>query len=358
MKIEHVEISELHEYKHNSRTHSATQVAEIAESIKLFGFVNPVLVGDQGRVIAGHGRLSAAVTLNLETVPVCKLGDMWQLGDHYLMCGSSVDGDQVKKLLSAGGTRKADMVFTDPPYLMDFRGSLRGDGSKSFNGKYKPIQNDKLSKVDGIKFLDDVAGVIKQHCRGAWYICFYRLGIDWIFDALKSNGMKWRNLIIWNKGHITLSNSDYKSMYEPIVYGFENDYEPILYGWNDQHSFHGEKGEKDIWECSGELSVWDISRTRLNDLHPTMKPISLCERAICNSSKRNESVLDLFGGSGSTLIACEKSGRNAYLMELEPSYCDVIILRYQAYTGKQATRIKDGVSYDSIAQNINKGGGD
>ena len=150
--------------------------------------------------------------------------------------------------------------------------------------------------------------------------------------------MKWRNLIIWQKGHLTLSNSDYKSTYEPIIYGWVDDYLPIVYGWNEEHRFYGEKGAVDNWQLdSGLQSIWEITRTHINDLHPTMKPVALCERAILNSSKRGQVVLDLFGGSGSTLIAAEKNGRKAALVELEPAYCDVIIKRWEDYTGKKAS---------------------
>jgi DNA modification methylase len=140
---------------------------------------------------------------------------------------------------------------------------------------------------------------------------------------------------------LTLSNSDYKSTYEPIIYGWEDDYLPVMYGWNDKHKFYGPKGEIDNWKLEeGLLSIWEITRTRHNDLHPTMKPVALCERAIHNSSRRHQVVLDLFGGSGSTLIAAEKSGRRACLVELDAAYCDVIVKRYEEYTGKHATLLK------------------
>ena len=135
-----------------------------------------------------------------------------------------------------------------------------------------------------------------------------------------------------------VTNSDYKSTYEPIIYGWEDDHLPVMYGWNDEHKFYGPKGEIDNWELEeGLLSIWEISRTRHNDLHPTMKPVALCERAILNSSRRHQVVLDLFGGSGSTLIAAEKTGRRACMVELDPAYCDVIVKRWEEYTGKQAT---------------------
>ncbi|SKA72309.1 DNA modification methylase [Thiothrix eikelboomii] len=269
---------------------------------------------------------------------ITKVGDIWQLGEHYLICGSSTEPATVLALLVATGVSKADMIFTDPPYLMNFRGSLKGDGSTSANGRHAPITNDKLGKAEGEAFLLAVATNVKRFCAGSWYICFYRLGVDWLFDAIKAAGLKWRNLIIWQKGHLTLSNSDYKSTYEPIIYGWVDDYLPIVYGWNEEHRFYGEKGAVDNWQLdSGLQSIWEITRTHINDLHPTMKPVALCERAILNSSKRGQVVLDLFGGSGSTLIAAEKNGRKAALVELEPAYCDVIIKRWEDYTGKKAS---------------------
>lgn len=272
-----------------------------------------------------------------EETPTTQPGDIWILGNHRLICGSSTESATVHAVLSAAGVERADMVFTDPPYLMDFRGSLKGDGSKSANGKHKPIANDKLGKSEGEAFLQAVTANISRYCSGSWYICFYRLGIDWLFDAIKASNIKWRNLIIWQKGQLTLSNSDYKSTYEPIIYGWEDDYLPVMYGWNDDHKFYGPKGEIDNWKLEeGLLSIWEISRTRHNDLHPTMKPVALCERAIRNSSRLHQVVLDLFGGSGSTLIAAEKTGRRACLVELEPAYCDVIVKRWEEYTGRTA----------------------
>lgn len=275
-----------------------------------------------------------------EDDPVTQPGDLWVIGDHRLICGSSTEPETIHAALTAIGVERADMVFTDPPYLMDFRGSMKGDGTKSANGKHKPIANDKLSKDEGQAFLQAVTANVSRYCAGAWYICFYRLGIDWLFDAIKASGMKWRNLIIWQKGQLTLSNSDYKSTYEPIVFGWADDYQPIMYGWNESHDFQGVKGEVDAWKLEDGLqSIWEISRTKHNDLHPTMKPVALCERAIRNSSRRKQVVLDLFGGSGSTLIAAEKCGRRACLVELEGAYCDVIVKRWEEYTGKKATRI-------------------
>ena len=190
------------------------------------------------------------------------------------MCGSSTDRKQVK-ILTEG--ELMDMCFTDPPYLMDFTGGIHADGSKSFNAKHGAIKNDKMSKEDGEKFLDDINENIKIFVRGAFYITFYRLGIGGYYASLDRVGLQVRSLIIWEKGNHTLSNSDYMSRYEPM-----------FYGWVQEHNFYG---------GNNGMDVWNIPRTQKNDLHPTMKPIALCSKAIQNSSKPNDTVLDLSGGS-------------------------------------------------------------
>lgn len=278
--------------------------------------------------------------------PVTKLGDVWILGKHRLMCGSSTNLDNVDHLLVG---KKADMVFTDPPYLMNFTGAINHEGKKSASGgAHAVIANDNLSEEDGAQFLKDVATTISQYCDGAWYVCFYRLGIDRLMNAMTDVGLKWRSLIIWKKNNLNLSNSDYKSIYEPIIYGWSSDYEPVLYGWNHKHKFHGSKGATDVMEIVVP-SVWEIDKTKKNDLHPTMKPVALCEAAILNSSRTGQVVLDLFGGSGSTLIAAEINHRAARLMELEPKYCDVIVKRWQEFTGKTATLESTGELFQATA---------
>jgi DNA modification methylase len=174
--------------------------------------------------------------------------------------------------------------------------------------------------------------MIKAKCKGAFYVSFYRLGIEWMMRAMTDTGLKWRNLLIWRKNNINLSNSDYKSQYEPLIYGFDDDYQAVLYGWADLHFFRGPKGQSDVMEV-GRPSVWDIAKTKKNALHPTVKPVELVERSIENSSLSGQTVLDLFGGSGTTLIACQTKARKARLMELDPRYVDVICRRYNMFTG-------------------------
>ena len=247
-----------------------------------------------------------------------KPGEIYQLGQHRLMCGDSTKDEDIQRLLNH---EKADMVFTDPPYLMGFTGNVHADGTKSFNAKHGAIKNDKMSREDGDKFILKIFKNIQHYNRGAYYVCFYRLGLDYIFRALDTLNNNYKALIIWNKGNHTLSNSDYMSKYEPIVYG-----------WFQEHNFYGDRSNFDIW---------DIKRTSKNDLHPTMKPIPLPAKAIQNSSQENDIVLDFFGGSGSTLIACEQLNRRCYTMELEPKYATVIINRWEQYTGEKAKKIAD-----------------
>lgn len=395
MQIEQIQLATLIPYINNSRTHSDEQVAQIAASIKEFGFNNPILVDKDSGIIAGHGRLQAARKLGLTEVPCVRLehltetqrkayiiadnrlalnagwdnelltielnelladgfaleilgfdsdelktlldplepteglvdenqvpevpeepktkpGDIYQLGRHRLMCGDSTSIDAVEKLMP----ELANMIFTDPPYLMDFTGGIHADGSKSFNAKHGGIKNDKMSEKEGDDFLDAINSIIKIKVDGAFYITFYRLGIGKYYSSFDRTGLKCRSLVIWDKGNHTLSNSDYMSMYEPM-----------FYGWVNNHKFYGGKNGMDIWR---------IKRTVKNDLHPTMKPVELVEKAILDGSQVNGIVLDLFGGSGTTLIAAEKNGRIGRIMELDPKYCDVIVKRWEDFTGKQA----------------------
>jgi DNA modification methylase len=181
-----------------------------------------------------------------------------------------------------------------------------------------------MSQTEAEDFFDAINSIIYTYCVGAFYITFYRLGIGEYWKSLERTSLKVRSLIIWDKGNHTLSNSDYMSKYEPIFYGWTG----------DNHKFYGGNNGMDIWE---------IKRTSKNDLHPTMKPVELIEKALEDASKPGNTVLDLFGGSGSTMIACEKLGRKSRLMELDPKYCDVIVKRWEDFTGKQAVLETQGV---------------
>lgn len=403
--VEHWSVQRLIPYANNARTHDEAQVSQIAGSIAEFGFVNPILVGDDNVIIAGHGRLMAAQKLGLETVPVIvlshltdmqrralvladnriaesagwneellglelnslqdlgfdldvigftddeldelmefdapdnesdadavpaveevvisKLGDLWQLGDHRLLCGDSTSEEAVQNLMDG---QLADMAFTDPPYNVDYGGSARD----KMRGTNRHILNDNLGN-DFYAFLKDALTNLLSCTKGACYVAMSSSELDTLQQAFRDAGGKWSTFIIWAKNHFTMGRADYQRQYETILYGWKE---------GNDHFWCGARNEGD---------VWFISRPVKNDLHPTMKPIELVEKAIRNSSKSRDVVLDLFGGSGSTLIACEKSGRSARLIELDPKYVDVIVRRWQDYTGKQAERVSDGVLFDELA---------
>lgn len=233
-------------------------------------------------------------------------GDVWILGNHRLVCGDSTNSQTVELALDGN---KSSMVFTDPPYGMNFGGSIDGDGKKSRNSKHRAIINDEAQDDE---FLDAIMNIIKNYNAGAYYITYYRLGIREILNAMKRNDLPFRNMIIWKKNHINLSNSDYKSIYEPVILGWDHDYQPIFYGWGEEHEFFGEKGSSDVWDDESVSTVWNIDRTPRNDLHPTMKPIRLCGRAILNSTRMFDTVLDLFGG-GRLNINCLRTNKKEML---------------------------------------------
>lgn len=230
------------------------------------------------------------------TEPISKFGDIFEFGSHRLMCGDSTDSEQVKKLM---GDEIANMVFTDPPYNVDYGSDER------------KIENDNLGS-EFPQFLEKVIKNIFSFSSGAIYICMSSSEIDSLQSTFKRLGGHWSTFIIWAKDTFTLGRSDYHRQYEPI-----------LYGWKEgvSHYFCGDRSQGYVWE---------FAKPKKNDVHPTMKPVELCQRAVLNSSKPNDIVLDLFGGSGSTLIACEQTNRRCRMMEFEPKYCDVILKRFLA----------------------------
>ncbi len=251
--------------------------------------------------------------------PVSKLGEICQLGRHRVMCGDSTDKASVELLMDGV---KADMVFTDPPYNLSFKGQdlshtskegKRVDKYKGANTKHSEIINDQTENFDS--FITEVLTNLKQLDTKAWYFTFSDLTLDQLLVPMRKMGFTWKSIIIWSKNQATLSGKDYKSRYEPIVYGCKDG------------AFYGERYKQE--------DIWEFQRTLKNDLHPTMKPIPLIAQAIRNSSKENESVVDLFLGSGSTLIACEQTDRTCYGMELDPKYVDVIRKRYAKFIGKE-----------------------
>jgi DNA modification methylase len=393
-RIELRPIERLRPYERNPRTHSDAQVDQIAASMVEFGWTNPILIDENAGILAGHGRLLAARKLGLAEVPVIRFehmseaqkrayliadnqlalqagwddallaeelawlrdesfdldligfdatelerllaiadsetvsdeaedevpeppeqpvtrsGDLWILGNHRVLCGDATSLADVERVL---GGQLADMTFCDPPYNVDYANSPKD----KLRGKHRPILNDNLG--GGFEaFLYEACVNILSVTKGACYVCMSSSELDTLQRAFRAAGGRWSTFVIWAKNTFTLGRADYQRQYEPI-----------LYGWKDgsDHYWCGARDQGD---------VWFFDKPARNDLHPTMKPVALVERAIRNSSKSRDIVLDPFGGSGSTLIACEKTGRQARLIELDPKYCDVIVERWQRLTGKIA----------------------
>lgn len=270
-----------------------------------------------------------------------KLGDVYQLGDHVVMCGDSSSKEDVEKLM---GGQKADMVFTDPPYNVAYEGR----GENTSNG----IMNDKMSDEAFTKMLGEWFQRFAENTKsgGAWYVFHSSSTQDQFTKAIEDSGWKVRTQIIWNKPTASMGWGDYRMKHEPMFYcGKEN---TVFYGDRTNTSiwdFH--KSEQDLvkWakkmiqaEKEGKTTVWTMKRDPVAGyVHPTQKPVELIIQALSNSSKQGDIVLDLFGGSGSTMIACEKASRIARTMELDPKYVDVIVERYVEYT-KQSNIIKNG----------------
>lgn len=397
-------------YINNSRTHDQQQVKQIASSIKEFGFTNPILIDENKGIIAGHGRLLAADLLNLKKVPTITLkglseaqrkayviadnqlalnagwdldslkveidrlneldfdvdllgfeddflasllheptegltdedavpdtpknpvtveGDVWILGNHRLMCGDSTSIDAVDKLMDGN---KADMVFTDPPYGMSYGGG-RAAGSTPKGARVKAhgmILGDDFKGNDLIEMIHDAVGsaITVSKSGSSKYICFPWRTYTEFQKALFKIGVIPSACIVWDKKSIGLGNADYRPQHEFIFY-VKGD------------AWHGDKAQSDVWHMSrGATSKY---------VHPTQKPVELIEKAINNSSKGQDVIIDVFGGSGSTLIACEKTNRYCRMMELDPKYCDVIIKRWEEFTGKQAILESTGKTYSEAA---------
>lgn len=402
---ENYPIDKLIPYARNSRTHNDEQVVQIVASIKEFGFTNPILVGADDVIIAGHGRLLAAQRMGLKEVPVVRLphlteiqrralviadnkialnagwdeemlalemkeledmdfnldilgfsedelkeleafgepeqegktedddvpevpeeavtkpGDIWVLGEHRLLCGDTTIYDDVKKLIQ---NDIATMIFTDPPYNVNYGSSMK-DSIRYHAGTLggRKIMNDNLG--DGFaQFLTDSLSNLMMFNKGAAYVCMSSSELHTLYSSFVASGGKWSTFIMWAKNTFTLGRADYQRQYEPILYGWRAD--------NKKYYWCGDRDQSDVWEYNKPIR---------NDLHPTMKPVELVERAINNSSKVGDIVLDGFGGSGSTLIAAEKTRRKARLMELDPKFCDVIVRRWEEYTGNKAQLLEN-----------------
>lgn len=363
-------------YSQNAKKHPKEQVKKIANSIKHFGWAQPLVVDSKNVLIIGHGRLEAAKFLKLDKVPVLqlenlsedevkalrladnklnesewdmelvnlelggisdelkeltgfepmevleaqeddfditppeeqktKLGDLYQLGDHRLLCGDATKFEDVERLMAG---EKADMVFTDPPYGVDYDG-----GHATEKRREKLVNDDALDMYDlPLKMASAFSA-----SDAPMYLWFADRYAENVLFGLKGAGYSVRNWIIWNKNLAQFGaiGAQYKSKHEPCIYAFK-------------------MGSSSRWDGpNNEVTVWDVKRENKNEHHPTQKPIELIVRATRNHDVK--SILDLFGGSGSTLIACEQLKRKCYMMELDPKYCDVIVNRWEKLTGKKA----------------------
>jgi DNA modification methylase len=239
-----------------------------------------------------------------------KQGDMFQLGEHRLLCGDATKKEDIKQLMQG---EKADMIHTDPPYNVDY------GSSKKPRHKIRQIKNDFMSTDDWSIFCHALYENMQEFNKGDIYMWGasgpegMRMRL-WLVEM----GCHWSATIVWRKQQLVLSPAKYQRMYEPC-----------FYGWFGKSSFGADRKQTEVWE---------INRPLNSKLHPTMKPVELCERAILNSSKWNDIVLDLFLGSGSTLIACEKTNRICYGMEIDPIYCQVILDRWEKNTGEKAEK--------------------
>lgn len=395
MQIELLQIEKLIPYANNARNNEKA-VDKVAASIKEFGFRNPIIIDKNNEIIAGHTRLLAAKKLGLKEVPtiraddltpeqvkafriadnktaeysewnfellaqeleelkladydlsltafdlseceklldllkevnnknkdddfdielpeepVTKRGDIWLLGKHRLMCGDACSESDVAALMREDF---ADMVFTDPPWNVNY------GATEHPSWKQRTILNDSMTTEEFKKFLDSAFKVMNKFSKPGCMTYVVMSAQEWgnLMLSLKENGYHWSSTIIWNKDRLVLSRKDYHTKYEPIWYGW-SDGSARLHPLTDRQ----------------QCDVWDIPRPSVSELHPTTKPVELVVRAIKNSSNMKDIVLDLFGGSGTTLIACEETDRRCRMMELDEKYADVIVKRYIDKVGSDA----------------------
>lgn len=427
VEIKKTKIGEIKPYPKNAKKHNKKQIAQVAASIKEFGFNQPIVVDKDGVIIVGHGRYEAAKALRMPDVPVLevdlteeqaksyrladnklnesdwdmglvidelkglsnemfdltgfdkdliiepdekddvipevkenksKLGDLYELGKHRVLCGDSTKREDVERLMAGA---KADMVFTDPPYNVDY------GSSKNPRHNIPKIMGDKQNQNDWIEFNKKLVDIFRDYNNGDIYV-WGASGRDGMKQRLIfcESGIHWSATICWVKQQLVLSPANYQRMYEPC-----------FYGWIGKSSFNGDRTQTEVWEDLKEVKtkfdgiyttisfqgykvklkgkieegeiirkkqkvdIWRYDRPFVSENHPTMKPVAICENGIFNSSKADDIVLDLFLGSGSTLIAAQKTNRVCYGMELSEAYCDVIVQRYVDYTGNENI-IKNG----------------
>lgn len=395
MNVIEVPIDQIKPYENNPRINDDA-VQETANSIKEFGWQQPIVVDKNNVVIVGHTRLKAAKKLKLKKVPVviadrlseqqvkayrladnktgeladwdlelldlelnditeldmtdfgfddvmegaedeiiedefdeevpeepkAKLGQIWQLGRHRLMCGDSTDQKQVKTLM---GGQKADLLLTDPPYNVDYSSKNYGRNKASKTRKNNQIANDKMTPQDFKKFLGLVFSNARENMKSgaSFYIWFSDLATVEFNQAANESGLIIKETLIWVKNHFVLGKQDY-----------QHKHEPCLYGWvaGGSHSWYSDRKQ---------TTILNFDKPLRSDLHPTMKPVALFDYQIKNNTKTEDVVLDLFGGSGTTIMACEQNGRNAFAMEYDPKYVDVIIKRWEDFTGEKAELIQE-----------------
>lgn len=387
LKIEYIKIDQLTAYDKNARKHENYDVEQIAKSIEKYGFNDPIGIwSDKNIIVEGHGRVLASKKLGLKEVPcirldhltneerreyaimhnktaelsawdddllrleledldfgdfdvdfgldfeeeekeiiedevpevdekaepICKLGDIWQLGDHRLMCGDSTDKATIEKLLG-DEFGKIDLVLTDPPYNVNYKGKTKDE---------LDIKNDAMSPEQFEWFLNMSFGLINELLRegGGFYVWHASRSQREFENALNKAGLEVRQQLIWVKNSMVLGRQDYQWRHEPC-----------FYGWKEgTHSWCSDRKQ---------TTVLEFDRPTANKEHPTMKPIALMTYQIKNNTKKGQTVFDGFGGSGSTLIACEQTQRKCYTCELDAKYCDVIIKRWETLTGKKAVKI-------------------
>jgi len=394
LTVEHWPLDKLKPYAANARTHAKAQIAKIAASMAEFGWTNPILAEPDGTIIAGHGRLEAAKQAGIETAPVITLdglspdqaralriadnklalnagwdeatlaeelnalladgyeldvigfdeaalkalfegdedgavegedevpdlpeeaktkpGDLWILGEHRLLCGDATDGEAVKALL---GGAKPHLMVTDPPYGVDYDPAWRNEAGASETRRTGRVQNDDRAdwREAWALFPGDVTYV--------WHAGVHAAPVA---ESLVATGFEIRSQIIWSKPRLVLSRGDYHWRHEPCFYGVK-------------------KGRKSRWQGARDQStIWEIApATQGEDAateHGTQKPVEAMRRPIVNNSQRGDAIYEPFAGSGSTLIAAETVGRRCYAMELDPRYCDLIVARWEAFTGGVAKR--------------------
>lgn len=386
MNIESKLLADIVPYAKNAKKHDNRQINNVAESIKQYGFVQPIVIDRDGVIVIGHCRALAAKKLGMQEVPcvcvddltpeqvnalrivdnksnesdwdydlladelaeldlsdfdfdfgiddeeeeteivedevpevddyaepIAKLGDIWQLGRHRLMCGDSTSIEDVEKLM---GGQLADMLLTDPPYNVAYEGKTKDRLT---------IQNDSMDNDSFRQFLRDAFSsadaVMKQ---GAVFYIWHADSEGYNFrGACFDIGWKVRQCLIWNKNSMVMGRQDYQWKHEPC-----------LYGWKD--------GASHLWASDRkQTTVIDYQKPNASKIHPTMKPVGLFDYQIKNNTKGGDIVLDLFNGSGTTIMACEQNGRVARCMELDPRYVDACVKRWENFTGEKAVLIND-----------------